>query len=243
MNQSPFLFSDFVRAKDVLQSALCDELETYLLLTGETGTGKTALMRQLRAELDRARFRVLYFSQSQKLNASGLVRVLARNLRVKASLSHSESLDRLVRALAEETQHWLLWFDEAHDLPEETLLEVRALAESDLDGDRRVHVFLAGLPKLRAQLQECPPLWRRLVVREEITGLLFEEQNDFLEHHFKKEQVKRLCEQGATILFERAKGSPGILLPMFRMVLNANPGKAKLDTAYVEDALQRWDLP
>ena len=32
MNRSSFFFSDFVRAKDTLQQALCDEQETYLLL-------------------------------------------------------------------------------------------------------------------------------------------------------------------------------------------------------------------
>ena len=168
MNSSPFLFRDFTRTKSALQEALCNEQETYLLLTGETGTGKTALLRQLRSEMDRSRYRVIYFSQSQRLNASGLVRVLSRNIRVRTSLSHSESLDRLVRALADETQHLLLLMDEAHDLPEETLTELRALVESDLDGERRVQVFLAGLPRLRTQLQDCPPLWRRLVVREEM---------------------------------------------------------------------------
>jgi type II secretory pathway predicted ATPase ExeA len=243
MNSSPFLFHDFTRTRDALQAALCDDEEAYILLTGETGTGKTALLRQLRSTIDRARYRVVYFSQSQRLNATGLVRVLSRNLRVKISLSHSESLDRLVRALSEETQHVLLWLDEAHELPHETLTEVRALVESDLEGERRVQVFLVGLPRLRTQLQEHPPLWRRLVVREEITGLLFEELTAFLEHHFPSEQVKRLCDQGQSILFERSKGAPGILLPMFRCIHKAHPGKGKLDPAHVEDSLQRWDLP
>ena len=53
----------------------------------------------------------------------------------------------------------MLWLDEAHELPDETLAEIRALAESDLDSSRRVQVMLVGLPRLRALLQARPHLW------------------------------------------------------------------------------------
>ncbi|MBK8101373.1 MAG: hypothetical protein IPK26_30185 [Planctomycetes bacterium] len=67
-------------------------------------------------------------------------------------MCHSVSLDRLLRALAEESHTILLWLDVAQDVPAERLAEVRALAESDLDGSRRIHVLLVGLPRLRVEL-------------------------------------------------------------------------------------------
>ena len=75
MNRSPFPFRDFVRAKQSLVEAFVDGGETYAMLTGETGTGKTALLRELRSQLDRGRHRVLYFSAARKLGAAGLVKV------------------------------------------------------------------------------------------------------------------------------------------------------------------------
>jgi type II secretory pathway predicted ATPase ExeA len=244
MNPSPFPFADFERAKSVLKTALSELRETYALLTGETGTGKTALLRQLRSEVDRTSCRVLYFSEARRQKASGLVRVIAKQLRVKTSHYHAVSFDAVVKTIAEDETRILLWVDEAHDLPEETLFQIRALAESDLDAPTHLQVLLVGLPRLRVVLQSYPQLWRRIAVREEITGLLLDEVDDFLRHHFSAAHVARLCNDGRTLLFERARGVPGFLLPMFRAVLAAaSATKGKVDPSVVDDALQRWDLP
>ena len=241
MNPTPYPFHDFLRAKEQLHRALIEHQEPFVLLTGDTGTGKTALLRELRADIDRARYRLVYFAQARKLSAAGLVRVIGESLRVPTSLCHALSLDRLLRALAEDPRTLLLWLDEAHELPEETLAEARALTESTLEPAGPLQVLLIGLPKLRAQLQADPALWRRIVVREEITGLLFDELNAFLDHHFTAPQ--RLCEQGLSTLFERANGVPGLLLPMYRTLLaRASSDHGPIDPIEVEDTLQRWDL-
>lgn len=244
-NQGPYAYRDFERAKESLRAAICDVGESYALLTGDTGTGKSALLRQLRGELDRGRMRIVYFSESLRLGASGLIKVIGEGLRVRTSMCHSVSFDRLLKAIADQPQAILLWLDEAHDLPEETLGEIRALVESDLDGVRRVRALFAGMPPLRAKLQAQAHLWRRIAVREEITGLVLEEMPEFLEHHFPANEhgTSRLCEEGTSVLFERSKGAPGVLLPMYRLILRrAGTGTAVLDVTTVEEIIDRWEL-
>ncbi len=241
MNLTPYPFEDFLRAKQRLQCALFEHHEPFALLTGDTGTGKTALLRELRAEIDRTRYRVIYFAQARKLGAVGLVKVIAEGLRVRPGLCHALALERVLRALLDEPRTLLLWLDEAHELPEETLTEARALIESDLEGARPIQVLLVGLPKLRAQLQAQPALWRRIGVREQITGLRLPELDAFLAHHLDSPQ--RLCEQGLSALFEHAKGVPGLLLPLYRAILeHAGSDPDPIDPIAVEDTLQRWDL-
>ncbi|MDP2643718.1 MAG: ATP-binding protein [Desulfobacterales bacterium] len=99
---SHFAFADFVRTLENLENTLRNQQDRYLLLTGETGVGKTMLCRQLHTDLDRCRYRMLYFSHARHLSATGLIRVLAGWLRVPTRRSHSETLHGLVHLLREQ---------------------------------------------------------------------------------------------------------------------------------------------
>lgn len=244
MSYTPYPFQDFERARKNLLTALVEDEEPYALLTGETGSGKSALLQQLRHQLDRTRHRVLYFAEARRLGASGLVKVVGESLRIRTSMCHAVTLDRLLKALPDESRQIHIFSDEAHSLPEETLDEMRALAEGNLEGRPRIQILLAGLPKLRAALQDRPSLWRRIVVREEICGLLREEAQPFLDHHFEGGVAKRLCEKGLDLLFERSRGAPGLLLPLYRAVRHrAGRTKTRIDPSQVEEIIERWDMP
>jgi type II secretory pathway predicted ATPase ExeA len=239
---TPFDFADFQRALENLQNAFRNEQQRYLLLTGHTGTGKTMLCQRLRLELDRCRYRILYFSHARRLNATGFVRVVANALRVPTRRSHSETLQSLVYALHDEPYQLLLCFDEAHELPEETLAEARALAESDLAGNCPMRILLVGMPPLRDRLQAIASLWRRIGVREELTGLTLDELPPFLHHHFGAEPAKRICQEGMRTLFERGRGIPGIIVPMFRRILAEIGSNEPISPLSLDDILQRWEL-
>jgi len=237
-----FAFADFARALENLENAFRNENERYLLLTGETGVGKTWLCRQLNSALDRCRHRVLYFSHARHLGATALIRVLAGCMRLPTRRSHSETLQGLVNALGEQPHQLLIWFDEAHELPDETLLEARTLAESDLYDNCPVRILLIGLPLLRDRLQAIAPLWRRVVVREELTGLTFDELAPLIEHHFGADYLQRFGQQPMRILFERARGIPGLVVPMFKKILAESKPNGPIDPLTIDDILQRWEL-
>jgi type II secretory pathway predicted ATPase ExeA len=95
MNKQSYPYRDFMRVRQVVLSSLHQADEPYVLVTGETGTGKTALLRDLRGDLDRARYRIFYFQEAKRLGAPGIVRVLARSLRADTSLYHAVALDRV----------------------------------------------------------------------------------------------------------------------------------------------------
>jgi len=137
---SPFVFADFQTARDALLASLRAG-DRYVLFTGESGAGKTTLLRAIRSQLDRSFARIVYFNLA-RLSPAGLVRVLARQLRVPPSRSQPETVQALVKVLHDEPVRTWLWIDEAQLLPDDTFAELRTLVEADLAGEAAVFVLL-----------------------------------------------------------------------------------------------------
>lgn len=230
---------DAERARLSLLRALADPRDGGLLLTGETGMGKSTLIEALRESLDR-RTRVVYFAHARHLKAAGLVRALARVIRLPTRRSHPETVQEVARTLAEEPV--LLVLDQAHELPEDTLVEACALAEHDLGRTPSMRILLVGLPVLRGHLQGNLALWRRFAVREELSGLRDTEVPRFLEHSLGNEAVERFAPPALALLFQRGRGAPGQILPMARHLLRTCSGSNAIDELAAEEELQRWDL-
>jgi type II secretory pathway predicted ATPase ExeA len=238
----PFPFSDFVEAKKTLLDALA-EREPYMLLTGDSGAGKTSLLREVRRGIDRCRIRLFYFNLA-RLSPAGLVRVLARNLRMPPLRSQPETVQAIVKILGEEPWHALVVVDEANMVPGETFDELRTMAEVKLGGPTPFSVLLSGRTTLRERLRapHLFPLWRRILTRVEITGLTREEVRPFAEHAVGVEAAERITDEALAVLFESARGIPGLLCPYLRVVLR-HPGEEPILPETAERLIQDFDLP
>lgn len=235
-------FADFLTAEKAIRDAI--EAHTrYILFTGESGAGKTTLLRELAASIDPCRYRIVYFNLS-RLSPGGLVRVLARALRMPFSRSQPETIQALSRLLQDEPVQTLLWVDEAQLLPDETFSEIRTLAEADLGGTLPLAFLLAGLPLLRERLQAPVlfPLWRRLLHRIEITGLRQSEAHPFAIHHIGEARTARIDAGALDAIFERSRGLPGLFAAYLDIVGRDTP-EGSISREAAEAAIQRWNLP
>ncbi len=240
-DDKPFPFSDFTQAKKTLLTAL-EEREPYILLTGESGSGKTSVLREARREIDRCRIRLFYFNLA-RLSPAGLVRVLARSLRMPPLRTQPETVTAIAKLIREEPWHALVVVDEAQIAPEETFTELRTMAEVELEGAPALSVLLSGLPELRERLRapRLFPLWRRILVRVEITGLTREEVRPFAEHVI-GEDADRVSDEALAALFESARGVPGLLRPYLK-VIRRHPGEGPIPPETAERLIRDFDLP
>lgn len=158
-----FITPELDNALSRLRQAI--EGHNMVLLTGPAGSGKSVLLRTLRASLPEARYRLSY------LKVTGLGRRdLCRELALALGLPPAGQYPTLVRRLQEAVQSNLgealrcvLLVDEAHDIPTEVLPVFRLLTNFDMDSRLMFPIVLCGQPPLLARMRT--PLMEALAWR------------------------------------------------------------------------------
>jgi general secretion pathway protein A len=207
----PFPYHDFAAALTRLENDF-KQGPCYALLVGESGTGKTTLLRTLLTRLDQRTYNIIYLCHGRP-SPSALSRVMAHKFHFPLRYTRAETSQLLMQSLRNLPIKPFLWIDEAQMMPDETLHEIRLLSEADLQEPPLFSVLLCGLPPLKEKLlnPDLFPLWRRINPKIYLTGLLFEEMEAYLQHRFGKKEVTRFEEGSLLHVFENARGIPAVV--------------------------------
>lgn len=236
-------FGDFKRARTKLLAAF-RKVPSYHTLIGESGVGKTALIRDLQHRIQ-PRTRFLYLCASHYLSPAALVRNLAKKMQLAPTRGQVDNTYQIVEAITNDSHHTILVLDDSHFLPDHTLAQLQNLAEPLLQPHPILSLLLVGLPELLNRLQRplLYPLFRRLQLKLEINGLTRSEVSPFLKHILSAKQAQRFTTQAIDILFERANGRPALLQQLAHIALQAAPPTTKLDTPQIHHVIDQWELP
>lgn len=142
--------ASYKKARNYLRFGL-SRGEGFLLITGKPGTGKTTLVKDLLMDLEMTRYRMSTLVSTQ-LNADDLLRSVVFSFGLSLENENKATLiQRLHRYLSNRRHnnlHTLLIVDEAHDLSEQALEELRLLTNLESDNKPLLQVFLVGQPQL-----------------------------------------------------------------------------------------------
>jgi len=163
-----------------------NQQEGFVVLTGQPGTGKTLLVQKLLYEINDTKLNIVQLTSTQ-LNADDLVRAIAAKLRLghenvsKSILLHN--IESHLIAQYHRQIRCLIIVDEAQNLPEESLEELRMLSNFQLNDKALLQVFLLGQDQLKILLNSpaMEQLQQRVVANYQLSAFKFEETKQYIE--------------------------------------------------------------
>ncbi|MHA2282694.1 MAG: XrtA/PEP-CTERM system-associated ATPase [Promethearchaeota archaeon] len=187
---------DFLYLSEKHQNALTyleyglSEKVGFILLTGEIGTGKTTLIRhllnQIESDLEIAVILNTNVSPEQLLNL-----ILNEFELETEDVDKSIALDRFNRFLIDKYaagKRVILIIDEAQNLSNESLEEIRMLSNLDTEDQILLQIMLVGQPELKDRLGDprLSQISQRIAVRYHLDPLSREETKQYIKFRLQK---------------------------------------------------------
>lgn len=161
--------------------------EGFIVITGEIGAGKTTLLRTLLEGLDRQKVLAAQIVSTQ-LESGELLQAIITAFGIPAQGSSKAhliaTLEAFLTALAAQGRHALLIVDEAQNLNERAVEELRMLSNFQLGNHALLQSFLVGQPELRRLLEspQMEQLRQRVIASQHLGPLSADETQGYIEH-------------------------------------------------------------
>jgi type II secretory pathway predicted ATPase ExeA len=212
----------------------------FMLLLGETGTGKTTLVNTILARrLQKLRLACV---PNPKLSFQEIMRVILPQLGVvtneRGKLELIQALERVVANRPEGSRTAII-IDEAQDLSDETLEDLRLLANTVGARDRELQIVLMGHPELldRLSSHHLRQLRERISTKVSLPALSTAESAAYIDYRMQAQNGSvRIFEPSALkYLIKAAAGIPRRLNVLCHNALLLAYSKKK-NTVTLEDA-------
>jgi len=202
------------------------ERKGFVQLTGEVGAGKTTLCRAMLEQLDG------HFSTAvilnPVLNAGELMKAIATEFGLDVSgrdrLDTVAAISNFLLSQTGQGRETVLIIDEAQNLTEELLEQVRLLSNIETDDRKLLQIVLLGQPELRERLNSprLRQLRQRITVRYHLKPLTRFEVTQYIQHRLE---------------LAGAKGAPYFTRPALWRVYFYSRGIPRLVNAVCDKAL------
>jgi general secretion pathway protein A len=157
----------------------------FVVVTGEVGVGETSVLRSSLDRLDPAKTKTVY-PFNPRLKPAALYEVILTDLggQIDSGQSAVEALQYHLLELYNRGINVVLAIDDAQNMPEETLEDLRVLSNLETRSDKLLQIVLVGQPELDTMLAKWSmrQLRQRVAMRATISALSLAQSFRYVRH-------------------------------------------------------------
>jgi general secretion pathway protein A len=163
----------------------------FVVVTGEVGTGKTLLLRCLLRLLENSKDIAYAYLFNSRLSPTDFLQYVVADFGLPASGKSKcdllLDLSKFLVTRGTKQMTTVLVVDEAHDLPVDTLEELRLLSNLETTEDKLLQIILVGQPELDKKLDsvELRQLKQRIALRTQLGALTAKQTQEYIEQRLR----------------------------------------------------------
>jgi len=186
----------------------------FILLTGEVGTGKTTLVRHIMDQFESQKDIAVIFNTN--VSADELICLILQSFELESEQgSKTQNIDVLYQFLIQkyaQNRPVLLIIDEAQNLSDEAIEEVRMLSNLQSDDQSLIQIMLVGQPELKDRLLKPGhgAFAQRIAVNFFLSGLTEKETESYIFYRLNKAggTPNIFSSEAIEMIFQASKGIP-----------------------------------
>lgn len=221
---------------------------TIALLIGQTGVGKSSLLRLFIHSLSKNRYHPLYLHLTD-INVNAFLRLIVHELGEPPKRGKERLFLQIIERTRKTELTTLLIIDEAHLIDPQALTDLRLLISSALDTELPLKIILSGQDPLARLLSRAShtDLVHRICVRCHLKALTKDQTQAYIDSRMRScgTSEKIFEPEAKTIIHEYASGIPRQInnIATACLINAASRNVHKIDEALVNETMSEFYLP